>query len=228
VTRSHGNLVISNLLKSVTTRWQRTNFWGGSDSVPLCLLWLLLVTTLTGFRQDLESYRAVRDTFIQQVRALAEIGFRHFLSFDRTVRSMVSNGHYKRTNWELSNLSHSACTTVLRYTVTSSSPGKYNCLPINIRWADVVHIFMDVTVRITGSHWVLLQNARYRNFSARANSTWGAAQHTQPVLFPAMGEALCYKPEGRGFKWIFYLPNSSGRTKPWSLLSLQQKWVPEA
>jgi hypothetical protein len=40
-------------------------------------------------------------------------------------------------------------------------------------------------------------------------------------------EALCYKPEGRGFEtrwgeWIFFfnLPNPSGRTRPWGLLSL--------
>jgi hypothetical protein len=36
--------------------------------------------------------------------------------------------------------------------------------------------------------------------------------------------ALCYKPEGRGFdtRWgeILYLPNLSGRTMPWGSLSL--------
>jgi hypothetical protein len=42
-------------------------------------------------------------------------------------------------------------------------------------------------------------------------------------------KALCYKPEGRGFdiRWgeFFNLPNPSGRTRPWGLLSLWQKWV---
>jgi hypothetical protein len=37
-------------------------------------------------------------------------------------------------------------------------------------------------------------------------------------------KALCYKPEGRGFdfRWSEFLnlPNSSGRTRPWGLLSL--------
>jgi hypothetical protein len=39
-------------------------------------------------------------------------------------------------------------------------------------------------------------------------------------------KALCYKPEGRGFKyswghWIFFnWPNPSSRTRPWGLLSL--------
>jgi hypothetical protein len=39
-------------------------------------------------------------------------------------------------------------------------------------------------------------------------------------------EALCYKPEGRGFesdeiiKFLFSLPNPSNRIKPWALLSL--------
>jgi hypothetical protein len=37
-------------------------------------------------------------------------------------------------------------------------------------------------------------------------------------------KALGYKPEGRGFETrldeIFNLPNPSGRTRPWSLLSL--------
>jgi hypothetical protein len=45
-------------------------------------------------------------------------------------------------------------------------------------------------------------------------------------------KALCYKPEGRGFdsRWgeFLNLPNSSGRTRPWGLLSLEQKLVPEA
>jgi hypothetical protein len=44
-------------------------------------------------------------------------------------------------------------------------------------------------------------------------------------------KALCYKPEGRGFdtRWgeFLNLPNPSGRTRPWGLLSLKQKWVPE-
>jgi hypothetical protein len=40
--------------------------------------------------------------------------------------------------------------------------------------------------------------------------------------------ALCYKPERHGFEtrwgeWFF-----SGRTRPWGLFSLYQKWVPEA
>jgi hypothetical protein len=37
-------------------------------------------------------------------------------------------------------------------------------------------------------------------------------------------KALCYKPEGRGFETrcgeFFNLPNLSGRTRPWGLLSL--------
>jgi hypothetical protein len=38
-------------------------------------------------------------------------------------------------------------------------------------------------------------------------------------------KALCYKPEGRGFEtrlgvWFCQLPNPSGRTGPWGLLSL--------
>jgi hypothetical protein len=37
-------------------------------------------------------------------------------------------------------------------------------------------------------------------------------------------KALCYKPEGRGFetRWgdSLNLPNPSGRTRPWGLLSL--------
>jgi hypothetical protein len=37
---------------------------------------------------------------------------------------------------------------------------------------------------------------------------------------------LCYKPGGRGFETR--LSNPSGRTRPWGLLSLWQKWVPEA
>jgi hypothetical protein len=44
-------------------------------------------------------------------------------------------------------------------------------------------------------------------------------------------KALCYKPEGRGFetRWgdFLNLPNPSCRTRPWGLLSFQQKWVPE-
>jgi hypothetical protein len=44
-------------------------------------------------------------------------------------------------------------------------------------------------------------------------------------------KALCYKPEGRGFdtRWgeFLNLPNPSGRTEPWGLLSLIQKLVPE-
>jgi hypothetical protein len=44
-------------------------------------------------------------------------------------------------------------------------------------------------------------------------------------------KALCYKPEGRGFdtRWgeFLNLPNPSGRTRHWGLLSLEQKWVPE-
>jgi hypothetical protein len=44
-------------------------------------------------------------------------------------------------------------------------------------------------------------------------------------------KALGYKQEGRGFEtqWgeILNLPNPSDRTRPWGLLSLQQKWVPE-
>jgi hypothetical protein len=44
-------------------------------------------------------------------------------------------------------------------------------------------------------------------------------------------KALCYKPEGRGFdtRWgeFLNLPNPSGRTRPWGLLSPQQKLVPE-
>jgi hypothetical protein len=43
--------------------------------------------------------------------------------------------------------------------------------------------------------------------------------------------ALCYKPEGSGFdtRWgeFLNLPNPSGHTRPWDLLNLQQKWVPE-
>jgi hypothetical protein len=45
---------------------------------------------------------------------------------------------------------------------------------------------------------------------------------------------LRYKPCGPGFdfrwgSWIFFsLPNPSDHTRPWGLLSLQQKWVPEA
>jgi hypothetical protein len=39
-------------------------------------------------------------------------------------------------------------------------------------------------------------------------------------------KALCYKPEGRGFdaRWgeFLNLPNPSGRTSPWGLLSLTE------
>jgi hypothetical protein len=42
---------------------------------------------------------------------------------------------------------------------------------------------------------------------------------------------LGYNPEGRGFetRWgeILNLPNPSGRSRPWGLLSLWQKWVLE-
>jgi hypothetical protein len=42
--------------------------------------------------------------------------------------------------------------------------------------------------------------------------------------FSVVVKALCYKPEGRGFdtRWgeFLNLPNSSGRTRPWGLLSL--------
>jgi hypothetical protein len=41
-------------------------------------------------------------------------------------------------------------------------------------------------------------------------------------------KALDFKPEGSGFeaRWseILNLPNPSGHTRPWSSLSLQQKW----
>jgi hypothetical protein len=44
-------------------------------------------------------------------------------------------------------------------------------------------------------------------------------------------KALCYKPEGRRFdtRWgdFLNLPNPSSRTRPWDLLILQQKWIPE-
>jgi hypothetical protein len=46
-------------------------------------------------------------------------------------------------------------------------------------------------------------------------------------------KALCDKSECRRFgtrwgEWIlFNLPNPSGRSRPWGLLSLWQKWVPE-
>jgi hypothetical protein len=48
------------------------------------------------------------------------------------------------------------------------------------------------------------------------------------LLFGARGsvvvKSLCYKPEGRGFDTrrgdFLNLPNPSGRTRPWSLLSL--------
>jgi hypothetical protein len=44
-------------------------------------------------------------------------------------------------------------------------------------------------------------------------------------------KALFYKPDGRWFdtrwKWFLNLPNPSGSTKPWGLLSLQHKWIPE-
>jgi hypothetical protein len=46
-----------------------------------------------------------------------------------------------------------------------------------------------------------------------------------------MVKALGYKPEGRGFetRWgeILNLPNPSGSTRPWGLLSLEQKLVTE-
>jgi hypothetical protein len=39
-------------------------------------------------------------------------------------------------------------------------------------------------------------------------------------------KTLCYKPEGRGFdsRWVEFLnlPNPSGRTRPWGLLSLTE------
>jgi hypothetical protein len=42
--------------------------------------------------------------------------------------------------------------------------------------------------------------------------------------FTVVVNALCYKPEGRGFdtRWgeFLNLPNPSGRTTPWGLLSL--------
>jgi hypothetical protein len=45
-------------------------------------------------------------------------------------------------------------------------------------------------------------------------------------------KAQCKTPEGRGFDsgWgeFLNLPNPSGRTSSWGLLSLYQKWVPEA
>jgi hypothetical protein len=44
------------------------------------------------------------------------------------------------------------------------------------------------------------------------------------LFFTYMNKALCYKPEGRGFdsQWCEFLnlPNPSGRTWPWGLLSL--------
>jgi hypothetical protein len=43
-------------------------------------------------------------------------------------------------------------------------------------------------------------------------------------IYTVVVKALCYKPEGRGFqtRWgdFFNLPNPSGRTRPWGLLSL--------
>jgi hypothetical protein len=46
-----------------------------------------------------------------------------------------------------------------------------------------------------------------------------------------MVKALYYKPESSGFdtRWdeFLNLPNPSGRTRRWGLLSLEQKWVQE-
>jgi hypothetical protein len=51
-------------------------------------------------------------------------------------------------------------------------------------------------------------------------------EHTTYLhLLYFMVDALCYKPESRGFEtrraeFFFNLPNSSSRTRPWGLLSL--------
>jgi hypothetical protein len=49
-------------------------------------------------------------------------------------------------------------------------------------------------------------------------------QKGEKALSSIVIKALCYKPEGRRFdiRWgdFLNLPNSSGRTRPWGLLSL--------
>jgi hypothetical protein len=64
-------------------------------------------------------------------------------------------------------------------------------------------------------------------YSASDRSKYGA--HDSLVV-----KALCCKPEGRRFEtrwgeWIFFnLANPPGRTRPYGLFSLWQKWLPEA
>jgi hypothetical protein len=64
---------------------------------------------------------------------------------------------------------------------------------------------------------VALAGSRHVAFSFSL-LTWGGAARGSVVV-----KALCYKPEGRGFdtQWgnFLNLPNHSGRTRPWGLLS---------
>jgi hypothetical protein len=54
--------------------------------------------------------------------------------------------------------------------------------------------------------------------------------HFQYLLHSSVAvKTLCYKHSGFEFRWgdFLNLSNPSRRTRPWGLLSLQQKWVPE-
>jgi hypothetical protein len=63
------------------------------------------------------------------------------------------------------------------------------------------------------------------------NSNQVKLGHIFTTYFNLVVKALGYKSEGRGFetRWreILHLPNPSGRSRPWGLLSLLQKLVPE-
>jgi hypothetical protein len=77
----------------------------------------------------------------------------------------------------------------------------YRCFP-------VLSIFVTFIVSTILAHVCPVFNIRFE-YGARGS---------------VVVKALCYKPEGRGFDTrrsdFLNLPNPSGRTKPWGLLSL--------
>jgi hypothetical protein len=78
--------------------------------------------------------------------------------------------------------------------------------------------------------WLELQMYTFRNNKPKSelNDSNNNNYYYNNIIYEERGsvvvKALRYKPEGRGFdtRWgeFLNLPNPSGRTKPWGLLSL--------
>jgi hypothetical protein len=133
----------------------------------------------------------------------------------------ISSSRYRCLRWKW--VSRYSSKRTLKLNFWFRTEGKHVWYEISCMWELLRRFIFKVNPRENSS-----MNFLWRRTIIYLKTSWCVILCCYLQMYGARGsvvvKALCYKPEGRGFdtRWGEFsnLPNHSGRTKPWGLLSL--------